>query len=137
MSLALLASLGLPSCDRGHEHTAHYVQRTDAVSDGAFDRGWLPAWLPDGAHDIWESHDLDSNTVFVCFKSGGDPKLWLADAKAAELMPEKRPQIPQIGERWWPNTLEKGQWYLVQFGSDRAYLVIDANNKIVACWTVK
>jgi len=35
---------------------------------GAIDRGWIPAILPESAYEITETHDLDTNTLFGSFK---------------------------------------------------------------------
>jgi hypothetical protein len=47
--------------------TASYSTMAEARQAGAVDRGWLPAQLPSGAHDIREAHDLDSNRRWGLF----------------------------------------------------------------------
>ncbi|MEY4591094.1 MAG: hypothetical protein RL497_3170 [Pseudomonadota bacterium] len=35
---------------------------------GIFESGWLPSYLPRSAHDIQESHDIDTNYVEASFQ---------------------------------------------------------------------
>lgn len=38
------------------------------------DAGWLPDWLPKSAHNVRESHDIDSNFTWLMFQfSASDP----------------------------------------------------------------
>ncbi len=39
-------------------------------SDTAIQRGWIPKVLPLSAHEIVETHDIDTNTNFGTFKYG-------------------------------------------------------------------
>ena len=45
-----------------------YATYDDAKLDGAFERGWLPEWLPQSASEIHEAHDLDSNQRAFSFR---------------------------------------------------------------------
>ena len=38
-----------------------YATAADAKNDGLFDRGWVPAVLPDDAGPLTEAHDVDTN----------------------------------------------------------------------------
>ena len=50
-----------------YESSTSYSVRGDAVKDGAFQRGWLPSLLPLSAHNITESHVIDSGEVWIEF----------------------------------------------------------------------
>jgi hypothetical protein len=58
----LIASIALVFSGCDEEQRAHYRTIADARNDGAIERGWLPASLPESAFDITEAHDLDTNT---------------------------------------------------------------------------
>ena len=49
----------------------------EARADGAFRRGWLPEWLPEDAHTIHETHDLDTNVLAFSFSVlNADAFIW-------------------------------------------------------------
>lgn len=58
--------LTLSACSE--ELQVHYPTYADAVKDDAFERGWLPRYLPVSAKDISEAHDLDSNAQRLRFR---------------------------------------------------------------------
>lgn len=39
----------------------------EARERGAFEKGWLPQWLPESAIEIHEGHDLDTNAQAISF----------------------------------------------------------------------
>jgi hypothetical protein len=64
--------LGLSACSRCASGSSEcpYVVFDDvevARSNGAFERGWLPDWLPNEATEIHEFHDLDTNAQAITF----------------------------------------------------------------------
>lgn len=52
----------------GDIKTARYADAEEARQDGAFNRGWVPALLPEGAVNITDVHDLDSNSGTGSFR---------------------------------------------------------------------
>ena len=48
---------------------ASYQTTSAAVAAGAVKRGWIPAWVPAGATDLREVHDLDTNQSALSFTS--------------------------------------------------------------------
>ena len=58
--LTILTLLALTGCS--DVVTQRHATLADAKSHGAFERGWLPPFLPDSARAIVERNNLDSNT---------------------------------------------------------------------------
>lgn len=83
--------------------TGSYATLGEARAAGAIDRGWIPALLPPGAHDIREAHDVDTNRRWGLFSFGESD----AAALEAALQPQEAPlagvrcDIPARIE-WWP-----------------------------------
>jgi hypothetical protein len=83
-------------CDENMK--VHYASSEQAASDGAFERGWLPEVLRQGATDISESHDLDSNRGEASFDYSPSllARLEKTCAKIPPTQPIKAPSTP-----WW------------------------------------
>lgn len=60
--------VGLTGCD--DTRSTCYFTAVAAHADGAVQRGWLPAALPDSASNIKESHNLDTNAGEGSFSVG-------------------------------------------------------------------
>jgi len=58
--IAIVIVLALTGCS--DEVTTRFPHLSDAKSQGAFERGWLPPLFPDSARAIVERNHLDSNT---------------------------------------------------------------------------
>jgi hypothetical protein len=48
---------------------ARYATYADAVHDGAVERGWIPDYVPRGATEIAEVHNLDTNAQLLRFQA--------------------------------------------------------------------
>lgn len=135
---SLSASIGITCCDPSpYEQTINYHTRLDATRDGAFERGWLPHWLPASSKNIWETHDLDSNAVYFKFNFDRD-KIddWLK-ASEAVLIPENlHPKLPLLKETWWPKNIHEGKAFTVKMSNENDFgmLVIDYQNSVAMCW---
>lgn len=71
--MVLLAFTAWPSgCDDSEYMTNYYRSYADAVSDGAIQRGWIPELVPASAFEISEQHDLDTNEIWIRFRT--DPE---------------------------------------------------------------
>lgn len=44
-----------------------YADLAEARRDGAVDRGWIPDFVPDSAHNFHDVHDLDNNAQTLSF----------------------------------------------------------------------
>jgi len=85
--------------------TSHYSNYKKAAEDGVVERGWLPRNLPDSAYDIIETHNIDTNELWVKFQfSQTDINSFLSQcAETANLrLPSARTRIIAT---WWPETL--------------------------------
>jgi len=47
---------------------AYYNNIDDAIKQSAVEKGWIPDILPKSSYEIYERHDLDTNTVWLRFK---------------------------------------------------------------------
>jgi hypothetical protein len=91
------------ACSAVNSQTNSFATIDEARRAGAVEKGWVPAWLPPGSHDLREAH------------VPGTPSLWgivnfpeaEADALRQALHPE---EVPLDGLRveapgrieWWP-----------------------------------
>lgn len=68
--------------------TNRYASRSQVGAQDAFDRGWIPEFVPANASNIIEAHDIDSNHVRVEFSIPSDEKDLLVDGANFVLLPE-------------------------------------------------
>ena len=99
--LTLLLGLGTFS---GCSETFHssYPDKAAAIQDGAIARGWVPAWLPESALAIRETHNLDTNETWREFELPATEILEL-DHSCSSL--SRPPSLPRRAPGWWPATL--------------------------------
>jgi hypothetical protein len=100
----LIAATGVSAgCGDLDVVTAAYATRAEAEQAGAVERGWVPAAVPAGAHDLREAHDLDTNRTWGLFSFAPTD----AEALRAQLQPDAiavsglECDIPGRIE-WWP-----------------------------------
>jgi hypothetical protein len=99
-SILMLVAAG---CSELEVVTAAYATKTEAQQAGAFDRGSMPSFVPQGAHDIRAAHDPDRKRQWGLFN------FLPADAETLRtaLEPDEAPlagtrcDIPERIE-WWP-----------------------------------
>ncbi len=103
--LLLCSCMELP----GESQTRHYPTRADAERDGAFARGWLPVDLPSEASDIMESHNLDSNQMWIRFQPNGMTlDRLLQRCVVATDVPLPPARQTRRSAAWWPEALIAG-----------------------------
>ena len=106
------AGLVLVGCVGAENIESHYPDAAAARRDGAFDRGWLPAFVPRDATNIWEWHNVSTNVTWSCFStpSGVEP------VRAALLKEGGRRAEGAIGDgptrffltrTWWPPSMSR------------------------------
>ena len=88
---------------------SHSQKRIDAQR--LFNSGWLPAFLPETAFDIWELHNLDTNRTWACFSAkSGAPEILaaLSEAKAVKVpgpVDREPPSRLFVTRSWWPSSM--------------------------------
>jgi hypothetical protein len=82
---------------------SRYSDWQKAQKDGAFERGWLPDWLPPSAADIREIHDLDTNAGAFSFLV---PTSW-SPPEAAGCVPSSQAAAPSIRFSDFPPNIEQ------------------------------
>ena len=89
--------------------TARYSSYQSAEGDGALKRGWLPRTLPLSARDIVETHNIDTNEMWLRFQY--DPKDIAEFLKGcAEVSSLQIPPVERTHKlvQWWPRILMGG-----------------------------
>ncbi len=122
-SAGIVICLLLCSCAElpDESQTRHYPTRADAERDGSFARGWLPADIPADATDIVESHNLDSNQMWVRFNlSATMPERLLQRCVVDPEVPRPPKRQTRHTAKWWPEALTAGEGAL-PLASGRAY----------------
>lgn len=130
-SAGIVTCLLLCSCAElpGESQTRHYRTLADAERDGSFARGWLPADIPADATDIVESHNLDSNQVWIRFNlSATMPERLLQRCVVDPEVPLPPARQTRRTARWWPEALTAGEG-VVPLPSGRAYRCSDLDRE--------
>lgn len=84
---AAALSLSLVACSEQVE--ASYGTWAEAERAGAVERGWVPAFVPQSARDIRDSHNLDTNAQTLRFIAPpSDLKAMVAGLPSASLLDE-------------------------------------------------
>lgn len=77
-----------------------YPTMSDAIADGAVERGWIPAWTPAEAKDLREVHNVDSNQSALVFTT---PLAWRPPAQCHHDRGGGGPG-PAFNRRWLPSS---------------------------------
>ena len=84
------------------EHTKFYESRDALLADGAVDRAWVPPWLPDSVRDIHESHNLDTNEVWMRFRFNADDMESIAVCAPSFFADVRNAHGPRLARpEWW------------------------------------
>ncbi|MBB6066273.1 hypothetical protein [Pseudoxanthomonas broegbernensis] len=136
--LAVALAVIVSGC--GEVTIAKYADRNDALAREAIGESkWLPAWLPEGAVAIRETHDVDTNESWLVFRLNGDKltlpsKCELADKPA---MTEKRvmSRFPQFAQDAWSRASEHtGEFYRCPESSVARWVMHDEELGLVYSW---
>ena len=65
LALSLFVLGGLLACSNGASF--HYASKAEAQAAGLFQKGWLPAFIPESASNIQIQNNLDLNTASGSF----------------------------------------------------------------------
>lgn len=119
-----------------------YSNIDEAIKHGAIEKGWIPNILPRSSSEIYERHDLDTNTVWLRFRFDKIDKYELTsqieEVKTNEISSVSF-STPHI--RWWPKDLNKdfftkGQPGLKLYKYKRVLQYADNSKKIVPAFIV-
>lgn len=138
----LTVALLLLGCERLDTIESTYQNFEAAVKAKAIGNGrWIPGFLPPSAADIREIHNLDTNEVWLFFRSSPSdlPTVVSTCKKVAErevVYPRKSPGS------WWPQMLTKGHTsspktnntYDFYQCKQRSMMAIDRSRSLVYFW---
>ena len=119
----------------GETPEVYYPTYSEAISDDAVGRGWIPAWLPKSAIDIHEIHNIDTNRSMLAFRwDGADNMEFRSECEEIEpgLAEEPAFHVP-----WWPrdvadNSQQPYSFYACEGG--RAFLAISRERRKARYW---
>jgi hypothetical protein len=101
-ALPIVAALLSGGCRDLEVVTNTHATLDEARRAGAVERGWVPQWLPPGAREIREAHDLDTNRRWGLFNFPSDDVASLRSALGPEIeIDGQRVDAPRRIE-WWP-----------------------------------
>ncbi len=90
------------ACGSIEEPTEFYESRAALVADGAIDHGWVPPWLPNSARAIHESHNLDTNEVWMRFRLDPDDMVLVEECVPSFVADVLRASGPRLTRpQWW------------------------------------
>ena len=135
--IAALSLLALIACSSGAVHTATFATLDEAHASGAFDKGWMPAELPQAAYELRAAYALDGPGRWGLFNfDPGD-----ADRLRAILQPEEVPLAGTVMDvpgriEWWPVILRgRLDAERIQTTGLRAYHSRDASLVFAVNWS--
>jgi hypothetical protein len=100
---------------------SHYATVSEARQQDALgDHRWIPPIVPDGATDIFEFHNIDTNATWGCFRlnGGADRLLVLLHDKAARASSGAVSDGPRRWFRdrpWWPESMTTDRVEVAEF----------------------
>ena len=101
---ATAALLSLTAC-MSDVQDAKYSSQIEAAKAGAIDQGWVPRWVPEGAINLRETHNLDTNESLLAFSLPAQPA-WQPPAFCQP--------APAFERKWAPARLDGYQTYTCQ-----------------------
>lgn len=104
LSVALLTA----ACERMETAESVYPDARAAISAGAIQRGWIPAFLPPSAKEISEKHNLDTNEVWLRFSMEPGERSSI-EKSCRRIQPPEAVFPRKGGGDWWPEVLTEEQ----------------------------
>lgn len=102
--------------------TNKYQNYQQVVSEGAFDQGWIPEFLPTSAFNILEKYDLDTNEIILKFSFDINESTNLTQNcnPVAQVLP---PRL--LKADWWSNELVISSQNRFYCDETEGYMVVD------------
>ena len=121
-------ALVLTGCDDLRMYSEY--EDLDAVrADGAFERSWFPAWMPEDAIDIHEYHDLDTSIQSISFRIENDSEFnWPKHCSIAIDVTK-----PRLKTKKFPKAVHK----LEGVRNCRDYYVVSDNQGMIHMWNIR
>ena len=98
------------ACGSIEEPTEFYESRDALLADGVVDHGWVPPWLPNSVRAIHESHNLDTNEVWMRFRLDADDMELVAVCAPSFVVDVRNAHGPRSAQREWWVSWEPYDW---------------------------
>jgi hypothetical protein len=122
------------------EPEKYYLSRQEIVTDDAIGRGWVPSWLPTSAHSINETHNIDTNEVWMKFKFNTNEIIGIEACSIDNTTDFKKANGPRVkNHSWWVKPEGNDwegyicKWKMVEHPRE-ARLIVSKNNGIALYW---
>ena len=137
------------------EYSSSYIESYDSLdkdAKGRRQRGWLPAWLPKTATRIHESHNLDTNEIWLMFSYSPRDKFFKKDCIPYSKNQVKMPRnnnlwyYPRYVSKIYDELLnnDKLHYYYCDadvmyeyYTADARYVAIDHDLNIAYAWSIQ
>ena len=133
--LAITLVFAVPGCVE--VASTEYANRNQALARQAIGESkWMPAWLPEDAVNIRETHDIDTNESWLVFRPSGGTLALPEECKQAEKpeMTEERvmQRFPQFARDAWSRASgHAGEFYLCPEGDASRWAMYDEELNLV------
>ncbi|MEC7289314.1 MAG: hypothetical protein VXW22_04380 [Pseudomonadota bacterium] len=106
---------------------SEYEDLRAVKTDGAFERGWFPSWMPEDAVDIHEFHDLDTNIQSISFRIENRGEFVWPEHCSIAIKATK----PRLKTKKFPNAVHK----LAGVRNCRDYFVVRDDGGVIHMWS--
>ena len=102
----IVLSVFIVSCSENID--TFYADIHDSRLVEAIGKGWVPGILPGSAREIYETHNLDTNRVWMKFKfSSADIKIMIKKLKMVSQDEMGKMEFHNPGVKWWPKHIDR------------------------------
>jgi hypothetical protein len=103
LATLIFTACTLTACGNADVITNTYATAAEARQAGAIDRGWMPPFIPPGAHDLREAHDVDTNRRWGLFNFvESDDAIVRAAVNSEEVSLDGHTCDAPRRIEWWP-----------------------------------
>ena len=130
----------MQGCLSAEEPEKFYASRLEVTADDAIGRGWVPPWLPSTAHAINETHNIDTNEVWMIFEFDPLEMGKIEACKKDNTTEFKNAHGPRIKHRsWWSKPTDNDwagyicRWHMKEHAR-QARLIVSQKRGIAFYW---